>query len=139
MRRAVSLVIFFSLASLAEGQERPKEHDGSSPSGVIKLWNDAVARKHSKLVAELVSKDAPKRTLEILQQQTFLEYQGETRIIHEEISGDRAVVVYRLENRGALFTPEVRYDVATLVREDGHWKVSPNGGGVLKLGKQIKR
>ena len=61
------------------------------------------------------------------------------KIIHEEIDGDRAVVVCRLENRDAVFTDEIRYDMITLVRETKQWKVDLQGGGVLKPGKQPKR
>jgi hypothetical protein len=139
MTRAVSLLVLFSFGPLAGAQERPKDHKKLSPSDITRLWNNAAAKRDMKLIGSLASKDTPKTTFAIIQQQTFLQYQGETKIIHEEIGGDRAIVVYRLENRGAVFTPEVRYDIATLVREDGQWKVSQKGGGVLKEGKQSKR
>jgi hypothetical protein len=139
MTSALPRLVFLAFAPLAGLQERPPDPAKPAPSDVIQQWNDAVAKRDVKTMARLAAKAIPKRALTILQQQSFLDYQGSTRIIHEEISGDRAVVVYRLENRGAVFTPEVRYDVATLVREGGQWKVLPNGGGVLKEGRPAKR
>jgi len=58
------------------------------------------------------------------------------KIVHEEIKGDRAVVVYRLENPEAMFTAKIRYDVVVVVREDKQWKVSEQGGGVLEPGEK---
>jgi hypothetical protein len=139
MVKAFSLVVLFSYLLLARSQEKPKGPKNASPREVIKAWNNAVAKRDMKTVARLASKSTPKATLKLIQQQLFLNYQGETKIIHEEISGQRAIVVYRLENRGAVFTPEVRYDIAGLVREDGQWKVAQDLGGVLKEGKQTKR
>jgi hypothetical protein len=92
-----------------------------------------------KTLAKLASRTTPKVSLTVIKQQGFLDYQGTTKIIHEEVSGDRAVVVYRLENRDAVFTAEIRYAVIDLVREDKQWKVTEQGGGVLKPGKQPKR
>jgi hypothetical protein len=138
MVKTLSIVALFSYLLLAPAQEKPKGHEKVSPSEVIKAWNSAVAKRDMKIVAGLASKSTSKATLKLIQQQLFLNYQGETKIIHEEISGQRAIVVYRLENRGAAFTPEIRYDIAGLVREDGQWKVSQNMGGVLKEGKQTK-
>jgi hypothetical protein len=139
MVKTSSLVALFSYLLLTPAQEKPKGHKKASPGEVIKAWNNAVAKRDMKIVATLASKSTSKATLKLIQQQLFLNYQGETKIIHEEISGQRAIVVYRLENRGAAFTPEIRYDIAGLVREDGQWKVSQNMGGVLKEGKQTKR
>jgi hypothetical protein len=133
------LAVLFAFVPLAPTQEKPKDQKDLSPSDVTKVWNGAVAKRDMKIVAKVAAKGTPKLVFELIQQQTFLDYQGETKIIHEEISGDRAVVVFRLENHAAAFTPEIRYDVAVLVREDGQWKVSHNGGGVLKEGKQAKR
>jgi hypothetical protein len=78
-------------------------------------------------------------TFKLIREQLFLDYQRKTEIIHEEISGEKAIVVYRLENPGATFRPEVRYDTVGLVREDGQWKVTQGVGGVLNEGKQVKR
>jgi hypothetical protein len=89
-----------------------------------------------KTVAKLASKTTPKASLKLMEQQSFLDYQGAAKTIHEEISGDRAVVVYRLENRDAVFTAAIRYDVIVLLREDKQWKVIQQGGGVLKPGKR---
>jgi hypothetical protein len=139
MKTALSLVTLFSLVTLAPGREKPKGNKDPSPSQVIQAWNSAVAQRDMKTVARLAAKGTRPTTLKLLREQLFLNYQGKMRIIHEEISGARAIVIYRLENRGATFTPEIRYDIAGLVREDGRWKVSQDLGGVLKEGKQAKR
>jgi hypothetical protein len=139
MKRVLSIAALFSFATLAPGREKSKGDMNPSPSQVIKAWNSAVAQRDMKLLARLAAKSTRPLTFKLIREQLFLNYQGKTKIIHEEISGERAIVVYRLENRGAAFTPEVRYDIAGLVREDGQWKVSQDLGGVLKEGKQAKR
>jgi len=139
MIRASSLMLFCIFVPLAAGQEKSKDQKAASPSEVVKTWNDAVAKRDMKTVAKLASKTMPKRTLELLFQSGFPPYQGETKIIHEEISDDSALVVFRLENRGAIFTAEIRYGMNLLAREDGQWKVTRHEGGiVLKPGKQPK-
>ena len=92
-----------------------------------------------KTVAKLASRTTPKRSLKLIEEQGFLNYQGTVKIVHEEIKGDRAVVVYRLENREAVFTAKIRYDVIVVVREDKQWKVSEQGGGVLEPVEQPQR
>jgi hypothetical protein len=139
MKSALSLLALFAFLAWAPGREKEKGDKDLSPSQVVKAWNRAVAQREMKTVARLAAKSTRPITLRLIRDQLFLNYQGTTRIIHEEISGKRAIVVYRLENRGAAMTPEIRYDIAGLVREDGRWKVSQDLGGVLKEGKQAKR
>src|SRR5262245_27049017 len=137
MLRAFSFAVCCAFVPLAYGQERPKDQKELSPSDVVKQWNDAAAKRDMKTVAKLASNTRSKRSFELIAQQAFLDYQGETKIIHEEMSGDHAVVVYRLENRDAVFTAAIRYGMNVLVREDGVWKVTREEGGViLKKGKQ---
>src|SRR5262245_27982422 len=136
MLRAFSFTVFCALVPFANGQEKPKDQKELSPSDVVKQWNDAAAKKNMKTIAKLASTTRSMRSLELMAQQAFLEYQGVTRIIHEEISGGRAIVVYRLENRDAVFTAAIRYGMNLLVREDGVWKVKREEGFViLKKGK----
>jgi hypothetical protein len=136
MPRVIAFAIFCAFAPLAYGQEKQKGQKELSPSDVVKQWNDAAAKRDMKTVAKLASKTRSKKSLALIVQQGFLEYQGETKIIHEEISGDRAVVVYRLENRDAVFTAAIRYGTNLLVREDGVWKITREEGFViLKEGK----
>jgi hypothetical protein len=139
MIRALSLVVLVSFVALAPGREKPKGDKDLSPSEVIKAWNSAVANRDMKIVTRLAAKSTRQVTFKLIREQSFLNYQGKTKIIHEEIGSERAIVVYRIENRGAVFTPEIRYDIAGLVRENGQWKVSQDLGGVLKEGKQAKR
>jgi hypothetical protein len=133
--------ILFLAASVAltSAQGESKTQKEESPGDTVKTWINAAAKRDWKTVEQLASKTTPKRTLKLLKEQGFLNYQGTAKIIHEEISGDRAVVVYRLENRDAVFTPEVQFDIIVLVREDKQWKVDTRGGGVLKPGKQPNR
>jgi hypothetical protein len=139
MIKVFSFILFVAFVPLTCAQEKPKDQKELSPSEVVKQWIDAAAKKDMKTVAKLASKTTTKQSLKLIEEQGFLNYQGETKIIHEENGGDRAVVVYRLENRDAVFTPEIRYDMITLVREAKQWKVSQQGGGVLKEGKQPER
>jgi hypothetical protein len=139
MTKFFSFVLWVALVSLAHAHDESKDQKAVSPSDTVKKWIAAAAKRDMKTVANLASKATTKRSLKLIQEQGFLNYQGAAKIIHEEIGGDRAVVVYRLENRDAVFTPEIRYDVIVLVREDKQWKVTEQGGGVLKPGKQPKR
>ena len=137
MLRAFAFAFFCAFVPLAFGQEKPKGQKNLSPSDVVKRWNHAAAKRDMKTLARLASKTRSKRSFQLIEQQAFLEYQGETKIIHEEISGQRAVVVYRLEKRDAVFTAAIRYGMNLLAREDGVWKVTREEGGViLKKGKQ---
>jgi hypothetical protein len=137
MLKPLSFLLLFALVPLAFAQEKPKDKQDFSPSEVVKQWNQAASKRDMKTLAKLASGTAPKQSLELIDQQFFLHYQGETKIIHEEISGGRAIVVFRVENRGAVFTAEIRYGFILLVREDGQWKVTgEEGSGVLKPGRQ---
>jgi hypothetical protein len=137
---SVLLVAFAPWAfAQATAQEKPKELKERSPSEVVKQWVSAAAKRDMEAVTKLASKTTPKQSLMLIEQQGFLNYQGEVKIIHEELSGSRAIVVYRLENRDAVLTAEIRYDMILLVREDQQWKVAEQGGGVLKPGKEPKR
>ena len=137
MLRAFTFAVFCAFVPLAFGQEKPKGRKTLSPSDVVKRWNDAAAKRDMKTMVRLASKTRSRRSLQLIQQQGFLEYRGETKIIHQEIRGQRAVVVYRLENRDAVFTAAIRYGMNLLVREDGVWKVEREEGFViLKKGKQ---
>jgi hypothetical protein len=136
MRESLSFVLALTLAPWACPQEKGKDQKAVSPGEVAKQWIDAAAKRDGKSLERLACKATPKQSLKLLQEQGFVSYQGEAKIMHEETSGDRAVVVYRLENRNAAFTAEVRYDLLTLVQEGKEWKVDTQGGGVLKAGKQ---
>src|SRR5262245_15976816 len=137
MIRSVSFILLYALVPVAHAQEKSKDEKAGSPSDIVKQWNAAAAKRDMKVLANLASKSTPKRALWLIEQHGFPHFQGETKIIHEEISGDRAVVIYRLENRGAVFTAEIRYGINLLVREEGQWKVTRHEGGLdLKPGKQ---
>jgi hypothetical protein len=139
MNRAFGILVLWAVASFVAGQDKPKDAHDPSPSEVIKRWNEAAAKSDMKTVAKLASKTTPKVVLELIEQQFSLHYQGETKIVHEEISGDSAIVVHRIENRDAVFTAEIGYRMNLLVREDGLWKVTEQSGSVtLKPGKRPK-
>ena len=139
MTKVISLMVLFAFLTLADAQEESKEGKKESPSDTVTKWIDAAGKKEMKTIAQLASKTMPKHSLKLIEEQGFLNYRGTVKIVHEEIKGDRAVVVYRLENREALFTAKVRYDVIVVVREDKQWKVSEQGGGVLEPGEQPQR
>jgi hypothetical protein len=138
MTKLLSFLLLVAFVPLAFAQKGSKDENKISPSDAVKKWTAAAGKRDMKTLAKLASRTMPKVSLKVIKQQGFLDYQGTTKIIHEEISGDRAVVVYRLENRDAVFTAEIRYDLVDLVREDKRWKVT-QAGGVLKPGKQPKR
>lgn len=123
-----------AIGVMADGQEN-KEQKEPTPSQVVKQWTDAVAKRDMKTAVKLASRTMNKVYLDLLEQQWFLRYQGETKIIHEEVSGDRAVVVYRIENKRAIIA-EIRYRMNALAKEGGAWKVTQEEGSVrLKLAK----
>ncbi|MCI0456628.1 MAG: nuclear transport factor 2 family protein [Gemmataceae bacterium] len=137
MARALLFVVILARLPVAYSQEKPKDREGPSPGEVVKSWNEAAAKRDIKFLAKLASKDVTKQVLEAIEQQGFLHYRGETKVIHEEISGTQAVVVFRVEHRGAVFTAEIRYGMALLLREDGAWKFARDEGSVtLKPGKR---
>ena|SRR5262249_11626945 len=139
MTKVISLMLLFAFLTLADAQEENKDAKKAPPSATVKKWIDAAAKKDMKTLAKLASRTTPERSLKLIEEQGFLNYQGTVKIVHEEIKGDRAVVVYRLENREAVFTAKIRYDVIVVVREDKQWKVSEQGGGVLEPGEQPQR
>jgi len=138
MTSFLSLILVAS-GPLASPQDNPKDQKEASPSETVKRWIDAAASRDQKTLAKLAAKSMSKQSLKLIEQQGFPNYQGQVKIIHEEICGGQAIVVYRLENRDAVFTPEIRYDLVTVVREANQWKVNEQGGGVLKAGKQPGR
>src|SRR5262245_28115342 len=133
MIRLLAIGVLSALVPLAEAQEKPKEAKEPSPSEVVKTWMDSLAKRDMKAVAKLASKSYSKNGLEALAQHA-IGYQGlkvETKIIHEEINGDSAVVVYRVQHGAA-----ITYCMELLVKEGGAWRVSQQGAEVLlKLGK----
>jgi hypothetical protein len=139
MTRLLSFLLLVAFGPLAYAQKGSKNENKVSPSDTVKKWIDAAGKRDMKTLGKLASRTTPRRSLKLIEEQGFLNYQGAAKIIHEEMSGDRAVVVYRLENRDAVFTAEIRYDVIVLVREGKEWKVTEQGGGVLKPGKQPRQ
>jgi hypothetical protein len=138
MTKVFSFLLLVAFVPLVYAQKGGKDEKKGSPSETVKKWIAAAGKRDGKTLAKLASRTIPKISLKLIEEQGFLNYQGAVKIIHEESSGDRAVVVYRLENRDAVFTAEIRYDLIDLVREDKQWKVT-QAGGVLKPGKQPKR
>ena len=135
MIRVLLFVVLSAIVPLANGQEKPKDTKEVSPSEVVKQWNDAAAKKDMKALEKLASGAMSRQILKLIELQFFIHYQGETKIIHEEVSGDRAVVVCRLENKTPILA-EVSYRMNLLVKERGAWKVSQaDGSVVLKLAK----
>jgi hypothetical protein len=139
MTKVFSSVLLVAFASLAFAQEEKKDPKAVSASETVKKWIDAAANRDMKTLEKLAAKTTRKTSLKLIKEQWFINYQGTVKIIHEETSGDRAVVVYRLENRDAVFTPEICYDVIGLVREDNEWKVDDRVGGVLKPAKPLPK
>ena len=139
MTQVYSFVVLATFVSLACAQEERKDKKELSPSDTVRQWIDAAAKRDMKTVGKLASRTTPKRSFKLIEEQRFLDYQGMVKIVHEEIKGDRAVVVYRLEHREAVFTARIRYDVIVVVREDKQWKISEQGGGVLEPGRQPQR
>jgi hypothetical protein len=128
--RAFAFVVIVALLPVAYSQEKPKDREGPSPGEVVKSWNEAAAKRDMKALAKLASKDVSKQVLDAIGQQGFLYSGGETKVIHEEISGERAVVVFRVENRGAVVAPEIRYGMVLLLRESATWKFRRQEGSV---------
>ena len=100
------------------------------PGDAVKGWNDALTKGDVKAAESLTSstsKDHIKQNFGSLEQLSK-SYQGslknvelETKIIHEEISGDTAVVVYRVQYGDA----KVKYWMDKLYLEGDEWKVAP--------------
>ena len=136
MSKCLSVALLVTMAPWVGPQEKGKDQKEVSPGDVAKQWIDAAAKKDGKTLEKLASKTTRQQSLKLILEQGWLGYQGDVKIIHQETCGDRAVVVYRLENRDAAFTAEIRYDILTLVLEAKQWKVDTQGGGVLKEGKR---
>jgi hypothetical protein len=133
MNKVIAVVLLLSFASLAFAGKDDKEE--LSPSETAKKWIDAAGKRDAKTLAKLASKTMRKQALKLLDDQGWTVYQGTVKIIHEETTAERAVVIYRLENPDAVFTAELRYGILDLVREGDQWKVTDQAGAVLKPGK----
>ena len=133
MIRMLAIGVLIALVPLAEGQEKPKETNEASPSEVVKAWTESLSKRDMKAVARLASKTTSKNGFAALTQ-LAISYQGlkvESKIIHEEISGDSAVVVCRVQHGAA-----ITYYMEKLVKERGAWRVTPQGVELLlKSGK----
>jgi hypothetical protein len=134
MRRAFTLLVCCTVISFAPGQEKQKDQKELSPSEVVQAWNGALAKADMKTVRNLSVKNTREEIFEALHQHALIWKHSKdkvaAKIIHEEISGDAAVVVYRVQHGS-----EITYDVVKLVREDQAWKVSGEAGRVfLKKG-----
>lgn len=137
MARAILFVVMLALLPVAYGQEKPKVQKGPSPGEVLKAWCEAAAKRDMEAVRKLASKDVDKKVLDAIEKDGSLVYRGQTKVIHEEISGNRAVVVFRVEVGGPVYTANVTYRMALLLREDGGWKFSrEEGRAVLKPAKR---
>ena len=111
---------------------------GPSPGDAVKAWNDALTKGDLKAAEGLTSstsKDHIKQNYGTLGQLSK-SYQGslknvklQTKIIHEEISGDTAVVVYRVQYGDE----KVKYWMDKLYLEGGEWKVAPQFVQTLTL------
>ena len=109
-----------------------------SPGDAVKAWNDALTKEDVKAAESLTSstsKDHIKQNFGSLEQLSK-SYQGslkndklQTKIIHEEISGDTAMVVYRVQYGDE----KVKYWMDKLYREGGEWKVAPQFVQTLTL------
>jgi hypothetical protein len=135
MIRVLVFIVWSAFPLLANGQEKPKNTKDASPTEVVKQWNEAAAKKDMKVLKKLASGRVPDQHLKLIELQFFIHYQGETKIIHEEISGDRAIVICRLEHKNPI-RAAVSYRMTVLVRERRAWKVTQEEGSVaLKLAK----
>ena len=101
-------------------------------------WNDALTKGDVKTAAELTSSTSNEHIkqafgsldqLSAAYQQNLKELKVETKIVHEEISGDSAIVVYRVQYGDKT----VKYWMDKLFREAGNWKVAPQFVQTLSL------
>lgn len=138
MARFVPFVLMLTLLPEAYGQEQSKAPKGpSSPGEVLQAWYEAAARRDMEAVARLASKDVDRKVLNGIEKEGGLHYRGRTKVVHEEISGDRAVVVFRVEQGGPAYAANVTYRMALLLREGGAWKFGrEEGRAVLKPAKR---
>ncbi len=124
---AIFILALLAFVPLTQSQEKAKGAKDLSPSEVFKQWLEAVAKKDTKTETKLGSKKYPHKFDNVVLFRD--QFEGKAKIIHEEISGDRAVVVYRLEPRvvdGVL----ISYRLNVLVREEGLWRVTREAGDV---------
>jgi hypothetical protein len=124
----MSVLLTFALSAL--GQDEHRATASLSPSDVSAAWNDALDKGDMKTAAELTSKTAETfiqeafgslEQLSTLRQQELKGVKVGRRLVHEEVSGNSAVVVYRMQYDADAVT----YWMDKLVHEDGSWKVAP--------------
>lgn len=146
MRRVAISASFLSLLvlGLLVGCSQPQPavanaggNAGPSPGDAVQAWNDALTKGDVKAAEGLTSstsKDHIKQNFGSLEQLSK-SYQGlknvklQTKIIHEEISGDTAVVVYRVQYG----EEKIKYWMDKLYLEGGEWKVAPQFVQTLTL------
>lgn len=120
--------LLLSLCVILLSASRPARAEAASPSPTDSYlrWIDAAAKNDVPAVAELTSKtrkpDLDLKTLCGSISASFKKTGWKNSPVHEEISGDSAVVVYRVEYGDG----KVKYWMDKLVREDGSWKVVPH-------------
>ena len=109
-----------------------------SPGDVDKAWNDALTKGDVKSAADRTSSTSSEYTkqkflyleqLSVTYQKGMKDLKVETKIVHEEISGDTAIVVYRVQYGDKT----VKYWMDKLFREAGDWKVAPQFVQTLTL------
>lgn len=103
----------------------PDYQNELAPSEVVKAWNDALRNGDVKTAAMLTSRTSGHGQDLGYFEQLSNRYQNfrvvERIIIHEEISGDAAVVIYRVQYA----SDATKYWMDKLFREDGSWKLAP--------------
>jgi hypothetical protein len=137
----LSLLIAFLLGGCSPPQPAVTNTGGNanqpSPGDAVKAWNDALTKGDVKAAESLTSstsKDHIKQNFGSLEQlsasyRSLKNVKLQTKIIHEEISGDAAVVVYRVQYGEA----KVKYWMDKLYLEGGEWKVAPQFVQMLTL------
>ncbi|MGI8980884.1 MAG: hypothetical protein ACR2FY_16775 [Pirellulaceae bacterium] len=109
-----------------------------SPGDVVKAWNDALAKGDVKSAADRTSSTSNqhiKQNFGSLEQLSAVYQKGmkdlkvETKIVYEEIDGDTAMVVYRVQYGDKT----VKFWLDKLFREAGDWKVAPQFVQTLTL------
>lgn len=138
----MSIAILFTFAPYAQGQDEQRATAGLSPSDVSATWNEALARGDVETAAELTSKTSETYiqqafgSLEQLSAVMQRELRGvklRRKLVHQEISGNSAVVVYRMEYDADAIT----YWMDKLVHEEGSWKVAPQHTQMLPLNEKV--
>lgn len=111
-------------------QPVPKNLKALSPGEVAKTWNDALTEGDVRTAASLTSTTSTLHIkqnfgsleqISVIYQRNLKDHKVESKLVHEEISGDTAVVVYRVQYDDKA----VKYWMDKLFREDGTWKVAP--------------